>query len=330
MKRFPASRPTSLLLLSAVLLGFCAELSSGCTQVDDSTQITVALTSEAEAFTELGCVQLTVRHDDGSIAFQYPYTPDNAGFFPATVGIKPQDSSSLDRPIHVDVQGFAGNCATGAQAAAPVVERTAVVSYIDGRNLLLPMPLRMACFDQSCAAGSTCVGGLCQAIATTPASSLPDYSSDLVTSDDGGNGCFDEQTCLAGAVPVTVNADCTFALPAGSASVNVAVQWAAAEGRIIVLEGDDPQEGWSMTDAGAGMLSTGVCTAVQESADGGALPVPDKAVSVWVTTACPTVHALQPFCRRTAAEPVGIGRTLDVDAGSDASARDAAANDAGP
>jgi hypothetical protein len=324
MKCLPTWRRALLLVPVTVLLGASAALASGCTQ-DDPTQITVSLMSEAEALTELECVQLTVKHTDGQTAFQYQYPLVNAGFFPSAVAIVPHDSSSLDSPLTVDVQGFATDCANGT----PVVERTAVVSFIDGRNLLLPMPLRMACFDQSCGGGSGCVGGLCQPLTPTPATSLSNYASDLVTAEDGGSGCFDEETCLAGAVATTINPDdCTFALPSGP-DVNVAVQWAAAEGRIITLQGDDPQEGWVTTAPGIGTLSKGVCTAVVEQSDGGSLPVPDKALAVWTTTACPTLHALQPFCRRSAQEPVGIGRTFDAGAGPDAGFSDAASSDAG-
>jgi hypothetical protein len=298
--------------------------STACVKDDTSTQITVAIWSEAQVPNQMNAIEVKVFASDGSLKIDQRYPVSNAGggegeaqSFPATLSVVPSDSSSLDAPVTVEVDGISGADVNGQGGQLELLRR-AVVSFVQDRSLYLPMPLRMACLSQlDCSTSESCVGGTCVS-ADVSASSLADYTPAVLFGLTPGASCFSEEMCLAGSTPVTVTpvldasgavTDCTFPLPASAASANVSVQWKSDSGRIVALDSNSPLEGWTVdsTHTNVGHLSLGACEAITEPQTTGAEPyVPDKALSAWVSTACPAKTPLQPFCPQADGE-IGTG-----------------------
>jgi hypothetical protein len=293
-------------LAPALAVAAVAYASASCVTTDTTTQITLAFTSEAKPVAEFDALAVRVYDGDGRLAYDYTHTPESPGFLPTTFDIIPKDERSFERPLRVEVRAERGG--------ELIVERRAVVSYVKGRTLLLPMPLRMACFAMTCGgdAGKTCAGGVCRDV-PVDAAALPDFDERYVIPERAAGACFDEAACLAGSRRVPVAADCTFPAPAGP-NVNVSVRWEAAPARVIALDGDDPVEGWVRVDDATGRLSDGACTAVLQEKGGPGAAVFDKALDVWVSTECATKRPLQAFCRGAVDEAVGVGAELDAGA----------------
>ncbi|HEU4406951.1 MAG TPA: hypothetical protein VFS43_16910 [Polyangiaceae bacterium] len=289
---------------AALLAPLFAALVASCVVTDRTTQITLAFTSEAKPVDEFDALSVRVFGGDGAVAYDVTYPAEGQGFLPATFDIVPKGEESFERPLRVEVRAEKGG--------ELIVERRAVISYVKGRSLLLPMPLRMACFAMTCGGdpSKTCVGGVCRDLAVDT-DALPEFDARYVIPERAVGECFDEGACLAGSRRVAVAIDdCTFPLPPGL-DVNVSIRWEAAPSRVIVLDGDDPGEGWERVDDATGRLSPGVCTAVLQPFGGPDAEVFDKALDVWVSTACPAKRALQAFCRASPAEAVGVGAELD-------------------
>jgi hypothetical protein len=292
----------SLLALSSV---------PACVKHDRQTQITLALTAETRIPKELDGIEVVVTAPNGSEVSRVFTSVRDGVFFPQTLAVIPADEDSLRGAVKIEVSGFVG--ATKTQ-----VFRRAIVSYVEGRTLFLPMPLRMACFEYlGCGIDETCAGGTCQP-ARVDGTKLADFDEALVFESAAGATCFDEETCLGGAQKVLdLNDDCTFALPDGVPStaggkpqVNVAIRWHAAGDRIIALDEGDAVEGWTLVGPRVGKISPGVCIALKEAAGAPPPGVPDKAEDAWITTACAPKTGLQPYCRDRVTGHVGIGRPL--------------------
>lgn len=277
---------------------------TACVEKDTSTQITVALAAETEIPRELDTIQVVVVDAKGSEIYRSEYPVTYSRFFPTTLAIVPRDDDSLDRPITIEVRGFKGATSAGQ------VFRRAIVPFFKGRTLLVPMPLRMACFDfADCKSNETCAGGRCVP-AELDVTKLLDFQEERVFGGLPNAACFEEAACLADSKPIAVAADCTFALPEaatsadGASRVNVSIRWAAAKSRVIGLDGDDALEGWTRIDAQTGKLSPGLCDSLLDpETDPKKRRVPDKALDVRLSTACPTKKHDQPTC------PGGDGHT---------------------
>ncbi|MEO8876463.1 MAG: hypothetical protein ABI461_12815, partial [Polyangiaceae bacterium] len=81
------------------------------------------------------------------------------------------------------------------------VVRRSIQTYRDDHIAFVPMPLRFACFDQTCATGAnvgsmTCKAGAC-VDANIDSATLVDYNDDLVFGT--ANTCFSPLKCLADA-----------------------------------------------------------------------------------------------------------------------------------
>ena len=222
-----ASKPSLVLALAL----------ASCSSVDKKTQITIALSSETEIPKELDSFAVRIISTrTGELRFSQDYFPTSGREFPTTLAVIPLDEDALASPVRVEIEGRKGS--------AIFLRRQSVVSYLKDRNILLAMPLRMACFQfRDCGPNSTCSGGQCVADAIDGAH-VTDYDAALVFGRPGG--CFDEERCLGGATEIAVEQDCTFAIPAGAdvATGNVAIRWAAAPERILALDATDAQEGW--------------------------------------------------------------------------------------
>lgn len=260
--------------------------------VDNETQITVGLQSEAAVPAELSSFTLTVTATrTNEVRYTNEYLLKDGKDFPTTLAVIPADSDSLKSPLKIEV--------VAKQGQNVVLTRTSVASYIEGRNLLLSMPLRMACFQfKDCGAGQTCRGGQCVE-AIVPNDQLVDYDPKFILPETAG--CFDEEKCLAAKTEVTVAQDCTFPI-ATADPVNVAIRWAAAPARLLALESGDKQEGWTRLAPDKGQLSVGACDSHFQRGD-----FSDWAKQVYVTTGCASKTSLQPYCRSTVTGTAGIG-----------------------
>lgn len=262
---------------------------AACTTQDNETQITVAVTTETAIPEELDRLEILVTDGRGSLVNQQTNPVSAQSYFPLTLAIVPRNERSLEGPVQVELRGMRGN-------SEQVVLRKAIVSYSEGRTLLLPMPLRMACFHiDDCKADQTCAGGKCLP-AVVEAMSLPSYDPKQVFPDTPGATCFEEDECLKDATWVDLLSEdaCTFPLPTGDAkSVNVAIEWAAAPNRIIALDAEDKVEGWTVDTTGStpvGKLSPGVCLALGQQG------ARNEALKVYVSTTCKAKLARQPIC----------------------------------
>ncbi len=276
-----------------LVAGLAAALSAGCKE-DRETQVTVAITSETKVPEEIDSLEVVVTDAEGSERSRIVHDVDFQTFFPATLAIIPEGSGSIGEPVQVDIRAVKGT--------TNMVLRRSVVSFVEGRTLLLPMPLRMACFSiESCNATQTCAGGTC-VDADVDEESLPDFEPSLVFPTDAGDDCFDEGECLPTStqVPLGDPATCTFAIP-DAPGVNVSIEWKAAPGRVIALDAEDAIEGWVRKDATTGQLSKGVCVALKEENP------PNKALGVFVSTTCPAKRVNQPYC-----DGGGVGAYLAV------------------
>lgn len=272
-----------------------------CAPVDRKTQITVALASETEIPQELDAFVLRVLSTrTGELRFSNDYSPTSGRDFPTTLAVIPVDEDSLGSPVRIELEGL--------KNGRVFLRRQAVISYSEGRNLLLSMPLRMACFQfRDCGPSATCAGGECVPVKVEP-SSLADYDPGLVFGSEGA--CFDEEACLPDGIEVEVREDCSFAIPAGvpSGTGNVSIQWAVAPNRILALDADDAQEGWTRLADDRGRLSKGVCDShFQRRGSDGLLLVPDFAERVYFSASCASKTSRRPYCLSARTQHAGIG-----------------------
>lgn len=274
----------------------CVALSSACSTVDRETQITVGLSSETLIPSELNRLSITIITPDGQKRFiEYD---DGSGtlsntLFPGTAAVIPATERSLEGPLTIELRGYQGQ--------TEILKRRSRLSYVRGRNITIPMPLRMACFNQACKADETCKGGTCMPD-FVEAEKLRDYAESEVLG-DLGVACFDEVKCLETSKPVDVTVrpvegayECTFAVP--SENANVSIRWQAAEGRVIVLDEGDALEGWTRVSPTMGKLAPGLCTSYADPHPFGdpARVVYDRALDVAVSTTCATKGSTLPFC----------------------------------
>jgi hypothetical protein len=280
-----------------------------CAAEDNQTQVTVLLTSETQIPKELDSLELVVTSANGSEASRVIHEVQNPRFFPATVALVPRNADALEGPVKIELRGYLN----GQDAQ---VFRRAVVSYVEGRTMLLRMPLRMACFNfQDCGKDNTCAGGTCQP-ARVPSAELVDFDPKYV-SDDDTTRCFDEAACLSDSQVLKLEQDCTFALPTplsiegGRPKVNVSIRWAAANNRVIVLDEGDAVEGWTR-EGERGRLSKGVCVSLFDpEPDPKKRAVPDQALDARISTKCAAKSSLQPYCS-SATGQTGIGAVIAV------------------
>lgn len=277
-----------------------AALSSACS-VDKETQITVALSSETEIPKELDSFSVhVISTRTGELRFSQDYFPTSGREFPTTLAVIPLDESSIDSPLRIELEG--------RKEGATFLRRVSVISYFRGRNILLTMPLRMACFQfRDCGPNATCAGGQCVSAEVAPAS-VVDFEDRLVFPSATAS-CFDEERCLDAPAAVTVAPDCTFAVP-GSAlgQGNVSIRWAAAPERILALDENDPQEGWVRIAPDRGRLSQGACDSHfgRQGSDGKPL-VADSARTVYFSPSCPSKTSRVPYCFSQITQHAGVG-----------------------
>jgi len=275
-------------------------LGGGCS-VDKQTQITVALSSETEIPKELDSFSVhVVSTRTGELRFSQDYYPTSGREFPTTLAVIPLDEDSIGSPLRIELEG--------RKQGATFLRRVSVISYFERRNILLTMPLRMACFQfRDCGPNATCAGGQCVPTEVAPAS-VVDFDPKLVFPSNA-TSCFDEEKCLDAPVAVRVEPDCTFALPAATAGEgNVSIRWAAAAERILALDESDAQEGWVRLSPDRGQLSQGACDSHfgRLGSDGRPL-VADSARTVYFSSGCASKTWRLPYCYSSVTQHAGVG-----------------------
>lgn len=140
--------------------GWCALLIA-CACADDPTQIIVVLNTDLEAGTDIESVELEV---DGSVLSEVvPPTPRTALL---------KHSGGELGPIRVMVRGLRDGLRR--------IEREAVVSFVEGKTLLLNICLSRDCLeDTSCAGARTCTENGCRSPVIPE---LPEYNGTIPTS----------------------------------------------------------------------------------------------------------------------------------------------------
>ena len=295
MSPYPAARVTRALALATLAFAGAA-----CSSVDEQTQITLGLSAETEIPKELDSFAIRVFSTrTGELRFSQDYFPTSGREFPTTLAVIPADEASLESPIRVEIEG--------RQGSKVQLRRQSVVSFFKKRNVFLNVPLRMACFQfKDCGPENTCAGGQCVPARIDP-STLPEYESRYVFGENGR--CFDEEKCLGDRETLVIEDNCEFSFrDRGEGVGNVSIRWAAAPGRVLALESDDPQEGWRRIGPGRGRLSQGACDShFQRRGPDDELLVSDWAKTVYFSGTCPSKPKLLPICYSDATQHSGIG-----------------------
>lgn len=286
-------------------LAFVSVAAASCSSVDRQTQITVALASETEIPKELDSFAVRVTSTrTGELRFSKDYYPTSGREFPTTLAVIPFDEDALKSPLQIEIEG--------RQNGVTFLDRKSIVSYVKDRNILLTLPLRMACFKfRTCGANETCVGGECVP-ADVDATKLPDFDERIVFGTKSSD-CFDEEACLRDPVEVPVGTDCTFPLPSGAPveKGNVSIRWQAAPARLLALESDDSREGWERLSSTIGKLSQGACDSHLGRLGPDQKPlVADVAEKVYFSNSCTAKHKTQPFCFSSKTGHAGIGAVI--------------------
>jgi uncharacterized membrane protein YgcG len=155
------------------------------------------LSSSTDSSTILRAVRIIVRAGGEERLNQvYELDPGKSEIkLPGTLTVSKNKDSSSD-VVTVEVRGLRGSPNDANQASEDViVRRTATLSFVDGKQKLLRMPLQMACIGSlSCADGQTCKSGACASDAVGDTDTLPDFSEEKIIPQ--GGSCFDREACV--------------------------------------------------------------------------------------------------------------------------------------
>jgi hypothetical protein len=292
-------------LRASIPVAFVALAAASCSAVDRQTQVTVALSSETEIPKELDSFAIRVTSTrTGELRFSKDYYPSSGREFPTTLAVIPFDEDALKSPLQIEIEG--------RQNGVTFLDRKSIISYVKDRNILLTLPLRMACFKfRTCGPNETCAGGECVP-AEVDAAKLPDFDERAVFGVKNPD-CFDEDKCLSEPVEVAVGEDCTFTLPPNAPADrgNVSIRWQAAPERLLALEAGDLQEGWQRTSATTGKLSKGACDSHLRRLGPDQKPlVPDVAEKVYFSPGCSAKTPQRPYCLSKTTGHAGIGAVI--------------------
>ena len=150
-------------------------LAAGCTDHVAATQIVVKVQSDIKPAEMQRAAIVVERASDGATLFsRCVCVGTGAGCkpFPLSLGLGPGMMGGGGAPFRVRAQGFAIDC-----GGAPLVEQTAVVSFVPGSSLELDLYLYRACEGVRCDAGKTCAEGA--ACMNEERKTLPPLSEDM-------------------------------------------------------------------------------------------------------------------------------------------------------
>jgi hypothetical protein len=204
-----------------------ALFSFACT-AEEPTEIVGGVTTQIKVPDYLRSVGILVQVG-GSVKFcnTYPVT-NGITVLPATLGVLGAAGLKTTDTVTVQVLGlrteasdFDTDCVGVQQRgqAEPgqennrevLVIRRRRLTFVDGRILYLPLPLKESCLDTACPPEQTCVAGACVSLDVDP-KSLPDYDERLAFGTT--NTCFNGDVCLQSAAtfpPLLTDPDtCTF------------------------------------------------------------------------------------------------------------------------
>ncbi|MFO0679945.1 MAG: hypothetical protein U0169_25705 [Polyangiaceae bacterium] len=133
--------------------------------------------------------------------------------FPATLSVEPGASSDRTTPVLVTALAYRGTPPTDEAACAakdvpdPFVRTDAVVNYVEGSYLELPLPMSLACVGVKCGPGTTCREGTCV-----------DWTNPTTRTRDSATGTVDQVPCYAidgcdETVELARTGVCSFAMP---------------------------------------------------------------------------------------------------------------------
>lgn len=295
-------------------LAVCALTLAACT-AKEPTEIVAGVSTQIQVPDYLRAVGLVVQAE-GEVIFcdAYPVT-DGTTTLPATLGVLGAAGAAPRGTVTVQVLGmrtevsqFDQDCVfTRSEAGEPnnrevMVIRRRRLSFIDGRILYLPLPLKESCRDEGCGPEETCVGGRCVS-ADIDSNTLPDYQERLLYGTT--NTCFDGDFCMpsGGTLPPLLEdpSTCTFrlqwpsGLPAPSAGdLNVRLFYDTFGTEILDEDnaglGDDQREGFSFPspdDPLTFRLAPNLCQSNYQA---------ERVLAVEASALCPAKRSLQPVC----------------------------------
>lgn len=216
-------------------MAFVLLLLAGC-NAKKNTELVVSVQSDVPVPKDLDAVKIQVLR--AGVEIESREFPVGAGQqpLPGTLGVV----SGGDPSQSVDV------IVTGKFQSTTRVIRHVRTTFVKDAAVMLPIPLRFACFDTpDCGEGQTCVGGACKAIDVDPATLRAWDPARVFASPDAtsNNGCFDPRVCmpLSSALTPMPGDPCTFAIPPTMDPTRVTLSLR------------------TMGDSGAGYCAAGVC-----------------------------------------------------------------------
>jgi len=287
--------------------------------VEEPTEIVGGVTTQIKVPEYLRSVGILVQVA-GTVKFceTYPVT-NGITVLPATLGVlgaaglKPSDTVTVQvLGLRTEAADFDTDC-VGAQQRGEtepsqmdnrqvLVIRRRRLTFVDGRILYLPLPLKESCLDTACPPEQTCVGGACVSM-DVDAKKLPDYNERLTFGTT--NTCFNGDVCMPSGgtfPPLLTDPDtCTFKaqwspdLPKpnpGDLNVRAVYNSLGTE----VLDFDtadtalDQQEGFSLPDPNDPLtfrLAPNLCETNYKR---------DRILAVEASALCAAKRGFQPIC----------------------------------
>ena len=305
---------------------FCWLLLGFACSAEEPTEIVGGVTTQIKVPEYLRSVGITVQVG-GRVRFcdTYPVT-DGRTVLPATLGVLGAAGLNPTDTVTVQVLGLRSEASdydtdcvgiyaqTGAAEPGQDDNREVLVirrrrlTFVDGRILYLPLPLKESCEDQACPEDQTCVAGACVPMDISNPKALPDYNERLAFGTT--NTCFNGDLCLpsGGTFPAQLldPATCTFQVqwspelpqPApGDLNVRMFYNSFGTEVLDIDPSGSAPeqQEGFSFpnpADPFTFQLAPNLCTTNYQK---------DRIVAVEASALCPAKRGYQPICQEYSA-----------------------------
>ena len=302
-------------LVGPAVFGAVALVAIACGDAKPATQFTVGVTTQIVVPDDVQAVRITAS-TGGNRGFCQTYpVVDGKARLPQSLALAPDPTSNAADQVTVTVMGFSVSKqridleATFDDCTIPNVSRSdsatedpsspapnarilkrSKQSYVDARNLYVPMALKYSCYGVSCSGDQTCKGGKCVTSVVDP-TLLPDYDAALLYGTT--SACFDSELCLGDAVGVSVidASQCIYEVPSGTSvldrGVNVRAIYEHFRAEVLDL---DPIEGFTIPDPTKPhrfQLAPGLCS--------GSGP---KILNVAASTTCVSKNAFQPLCAK--------------------------------
>ncbi|MEY4544434.1 MAG: hypothetical protein RL685_629 [Pseudomonadota bacterium] len=291
-----------------------ALLASACT-AEDPTEIVGGVTTQIKVPEYLRSVGVVVQVE-GEVKFceVYPVT-DGRTVLPATLGVLGAAGLTPSDTVTVQILGlrseapqYEPDCVFARPEPAMTTNREVMVirrrrlTFVDGRILYLPLPLKESCSDVACNPDQTCIGGRCVTM-DIDSSTLPDYREPLAFGDT--NTCFNGDICLpqVGTLPplLTDPSTCTFQVPWRSdfprpdtGDLNVRMYYASLGTEVLDIDPasapEDQRDGFSFPDPNDPLtfrLSRNLCETQYQT---------DKILAVEASAFCAAKRPFQPLC----------------------------------